>query len=172
MGVCEHPTQELRKRSTANGGYQYAYQCLDCAQRVGTWTKKPSFEVPEWDWEGEGAVKSMNVTAAKAAYDARRESESQLWWRTYQRFTSSPAWRTMRHRVMTRAGNMCEACLVQRAVQVHHTAYPAVVLVEGMSAEEYGQTLFQALTVQPLYELRAICMECHAHQHPHLREAA
>lgn len=172
MGDCEHPVQELRQRSTSTGAYQFAFQCVDCGQRVGNWVKKPAGDVPAWDWEAEQAVKSMNVAAAKVAYDARRESEHQLWWRGYQRFIQSPLWKTLRHRVITRADSMCEACLVERAQQVHHTRYPAVVLLPEMSPRAYEQAVFASLNDQPLYELRAICYECHAKQHPHMQGAA
>jgi hypothetical protein len=171
MGVCEHPTTELRARSTVSGSFQYARQCVACGQRVGMWVKRPDGDVPLWDWEAEQAVKSMNVTAAKAAYDARRESEQQLWWRVYERFLESGQWSAIRFRVLARAGRKCEACLVNTAQQVHHTTYPQVVLAEDMSAEVFQAAVMAALVAQPLYELRAVCRQCHYRIHPHMEAA-
>lgn len=75
----------------------------------------------------------------RAALDA----EWQAW---YARYLESPAWRRRRALVLKRANGLCEGCLVKPAVQVHHTTY-----------RNAGDEL--------LWELRAVCMDCHEKCH-------
>lgn len=170
--TCTHEVTELRERPTALGGVQYALQCVTCGMRVGNWVKKPAEHVPAWDMAAEEQAKTRGVSATKAAFDARRESESALWWRTYQRFMQSLTWKEKRQLVLQRAAHTCEACLTETAQQVHHTAYPKVTLTEGMTGVQFTTTLYAALVDQPLYELRAVCYPCHANQHPHMQRDA
>jgi 5-methylcytosine-specific restriction endonuclease McrA len=62
---------------------------------------------------------------------------------SYQAFLHSKAWAEIRHRVLERAGGICEACLVKPAVIVHHLTY------------RYGLK-------PPMWCLRACCPSCHS----------
>jgi 5-methylcytosine-specific restriction endonuclease McrA len=55
--------------------------------------------------------------------------------------------------VLQRANGHCEGCGQRKAVQVHHLTY-----------EHVGQEF--------LWELRAVCSECHDRLHPDRRNAA
>jgi hypothetical protein len=173
---CLHERTEVRARPTASGGLQYAHQCLDCGVRRGDWVKKPTGDVPAWDAEAEEETRRRKWKAIQddglAAYNARRESEKMLWWRAYDAFMQSRKWKEMRKRVLYRAGGRCESCLLCDAVEVHHTVYPKVEYNESAPVLEYRRAVIEALEQQPLYELRAICYDCHARQHPHRHEGA
>jgi len=69
------------------------------------------------------------------------------WWGVYKHYLTTPEWRERRRRVMQRAGHMCEGCGIQRATQVHHLTYKRV-----------GREM--------LFDLVAICDECHEAIHP------
>ncbi len=60
----------------------------------------------------------------------------------YDRYLKSDKWKSKRRKVLTRANGKCEGCLEARATEVHHVDY---------------QHLFD----EPLFELRALCSECH-----------
>jgi 5-methylcytosine-specific restriction endonuclease McrA len=69
------------------------------------------------------------------------------WWARYNEYLASDAWQNRRRLVLKRANYLCEACLVRPAVQVHHLVYTHVF-------DEF------------LWELKAICLECHRRIHP------
>lgn len=80
--------------------------------------------------------------ARRAAEDAERDRQNREWWKRYNLYLQSPEWGARRRLVFKRAGNVCEACLSRPASQVHHTSYEHVCN-------------------EPLWELRAVCHECH-----------
>ena len=65
----------------------------------------------------------------------------------YQAYLQSPKWLALRNRVIARAENQCEGCGRWPAVDVHHLTYAHV-----------GQEF--------LWELRAVCRDCHDRLHP------
>jgi hypothetical protein len=80
------------------------------------------------------------------------------WWDAYERYLQSPTWLERRHRVLQRAQGICEGCGNRRASEVHHRLYPQGTLPgspEWIAAEK-------------LFDLAAVCPECHADLHPHL----
>lgn len=75
-------------------------------------------------------------------YQAQKIAEERNWWKWYNSYLQSPEWQQKRRAVLDRAKGRCEACGIRSATQVHHTTYAHV-----------GN--------EPLFELRAICKECH-----------
>jgi len=69
-------------------------------------------------------------------------NHSESWWEWYKEYLLSPEWKDKRQLVMGRARNVCESCGSNAAKQVHHIAYDHV-----------GN--------EPLWELKAVCDECH-----------
>jgi 5-methylcytosine-specific restriction endonuclease McrA len=165
---CEHPDRELRRRTTESGAEVFAHQCLTCGQaRV---QKKSTIHpdlraaAPPFD-EGLSERYYRDRTSRwREAYDVRLsieveqreverreaeeaiEAESDKWWAWYNDYLRSPAWRVRRALVMRRAGGTCEGCLSAPATQVHHATYDHV-----------GNEL--------LFELHAICDDCHERAH-------
>jgi 5-methylcytosine-specific restriction endonuclease McrA len=84
--------------------------------------------------------------------EARRKRESEWkdeqaeWWDRYNSYLCSPEWQARRALVFDRAGDICEGCRERRATQVHHLTYSHV-------------------TNEFLWQLVAICEECHARFH-------
>lgn len=77
--------------------------------------------------------------------DRQREQEAadRDWWRRYNAYLQSPAWQARRAAVFKRAKSICEACGKARAVEVHHKSYRYV-------------------GCEPLFDLAAVCSDCHA----------
>lgn len=69
------------------------------------------------------------------------------WWKQYNEYLASPEWKVRREAVLQRAGFICEGCGVERAIQVHHLTYDHV-------------------GYEMLWELKAVCLDCHAYLHP------
>ena len=65
----------------------------------------------------------------------------------YERYIlEDPKWKEIRRRVLTRARNLCEACLVSLASEVHHLNY---------------DHLFNEIA----WDLKAVCRPCHQKIH-------
>ena len=82
--------------------------------------------------------------------DSLRNDRSRRWWELYEQYLHSAVWHLKRIRVMDRCGGICEACGQADAEQVHHLKYPEV----------FG--------LEPLWDLRAVCVPCHKIIHPHM----
>jgi hypothetical protein len=78
--------------------------------------------------------------------ERQRGEQNREWWARYDAYLRSPAWRQKADLVKKRAGGMCEGCGTRIATQVHHVTYEHV-------CNEF------------LWELRAICNECHERIH-------
>jgi hypothetical protein len=119
-----------------------------------------------------GPISMMNCQACQRAIDAQakreeaerireeqtraREELNRQWWEAYNEYLLTPTWRAKRYRVLRRAGNMCEGCGDRAATQVHHMSYPRDCL-PGSPAW---------IAQEKLFDLRAICTECHGDVHP------
>lgn len=97
------------------------------------------------------------LAQAKARETERIES-NRKWWAAYGAYLESATWKTKRRRVLDRAKGTCEGCGEHRATQVHHMRYPACY---PGSAEWISQ--------EKLFDLKAICKNCHSDIHPHIR---
>ena len=84
----------------------------------------------------------------RAQQAAERERESQEWWDWYNSYLKTPAWALRRSLVMDRCHGRCEGCRQASAFHVHHLTY-----------EHAGNEL--------LFELVALCRDCHQIAHPH-----
>lgn len=90
----------------------------------------------------------MNEEFSRQREQSEREraQRSAEWWANYNSYLRSAAWREKSEAVKRRSGGMCEGCGNNRATQVHHLTYKHV-------CEEF------------LWELRAVCDECHERVH-------
>lgn len=104
-------------------------------------------------------VRMAELRADWARQDRQREREreeaNRRWWADYNAYLLSPTWRAKRERVMKRAAGLCEGCGEQRAVQVHHFRYP----------QDCWPGSQEWVAREKLFDLRAICRNCHADVH-------
>lgn len=133
-------------------------QCQMCGKSFGALKRAEVYnwqDLDEWDedirinWQGDREAERQKRLEALPSFppfdDRKREfAERQADYRNWLR--TSPDWRTLRDRVMRRAMFICEACLGNRANDVHHLTY------------ELGR-------LPPAWELRAVCRECHDRLH-------
>jgi 5-methylcytosine-specific restriction endonuclease McrA len=88
----------------------------------------------------------------EAQWAAQQQREATEWRRFYEEYLKTPAWHARRNRVLLRAGHRCEGCGQQPATQVHHLTY-------------------RRLGHEMLFDLVAICRDCHHTIHPHAPDA-
>jgi hypothetical protein len=156
--LCEPPAAPiLTRRRTSNAVVTVHIQCGNCGKSRSGALKRADF--PYWQdfapWSDElidrhrerintchaetRAAMGQN-RAEHAAEAAQRRADYALW------LLRSPEWRTLRDRVMRRAMFICEACLANKAGDVHHITY-------------------QLGKLPPAWELRAVCRTCHDRLH-------
>jgi 5-methylcytosine-specific restriction endonuclease McrA len=107
-------------------------------------------------WETEQAKEASRRLNRKLDFNSFRpltqhpgpppSRDSSHWKRWYAAYQLSDAWRDRRRKVLERANHLCEACRERRATEVHHLHYMRV-------------------GYEPLFDLVAICRECHETLH-------
>lgn len=154
---CNCARTEVRQRTQRNGVLIYAEQCLDCGRHVRAVSKRlpeiirrpnrPAFDETLQDaWRER---QRAYFEERQQAREAERNAQSAEWWRRYNAYLQTTAWRLKRQAVLTRANNWCEGCAQRPAAHVHHTTYDHVF-------DEF------------LFELVALCEPCHRRIHPHM----
>lgn len=76
----------------------------------------------------------------------QKDEERREWFEWYDHYLQSPEWREKSRAVIRRANGTCEGCGKRSATQAHHLTYAHV-------GDEF------------LWELRAVCTECHERAH-------
>lgn len=152
---CKHRFRAVRLRTRKNGVQVFCEQCLICGNELRTVAKgAPAVmgltEVSQFDecLQDEWFRRGQEYRQRRVEQDEiDRAKADAAWWKQYNDYINSKAWKRKAALVKERAGGMCEACLVNIAVHVHHTSYRNV-----------GNEI--------MWELRAVCVSCHQRLHP------
>lgn len=142
---CECKKTIVVKTIMSNGKPQVKRVCTRCGNQVGNNIPLSSVKIDSIPVRDETLQERyhQNMQADIAAENERRNQEySEKWWSWYGEYLKSPIWRERSSAVIERAGGVCEACGKNRATQAHHKTY-----------EHVGG--------EPLFELVAVCEECH-----------
>lgn len=146
---CSHSQSELRERTIKGGSKQYVRQCLKCGSAVSNPIKREAAlsenngnPLPFFD---EQLISSWDAAAKESATNITNTDDSEFW-AAYEQYLAGPLWAKKREKVFERASGICEGCRDKPANQVHHLSYEHV-------GDEY------------LFELVAICDECHGKLH-------
>lgn len=151
---CSCKNTAIRLRTQRNGIQIYALQCLDCGRQIRAVSKNAPevLEMPErmpfddglhtrW-MEKQRELRAESAPAVEAIQTARQIERRA----DYQAYLLTTDWRLKRQAVLTRADNWCEGCRARQATEVHHTTYKHI----------FNEFLF---------ELVALCSECHRRFH-------
>ena len=146
---CEHVRQEVRYHVASNDTRMYKKQCLRCGQKVGGWipyrfapqNPKPMDEDLRSNYEQ--SVRDLT----SALHEELKRDRSENSKAAYREYLASAEWKTNRQLVIDRAKGICEGCLRKPAYTAHHLTYAHI-------GNEF------------LFEMVAICRECHDRLHP------
>jgi hypothetical protein len=153
-GRCgESETAQLTRRLGA-GGVVINLQCLKCGHSLAGALPRAGCihwqDYPAWDATLEDAWffdQQQRRAAGWRDLDQEREREKQRRREDYARWlATSPEWSRLRERVLVRDRYICQACLNERATQVHHLTY------------DHGP-------LPPAFFLVSLCGKCHARWH-------
>jgi hypothetical protein len=154
MKCCEH--QLVARLKSYPSGPRAKMQCIKCGQGVGAFVPRAGV-TDLWDEELEQRVMDDYNAACDEYREANKDfwaeqrgEKSREWWQMYNRYLRTPTWHTKRQLVLDRCGGICESCGQNEAEQVHHLKYP----------DTFG--------LEPLWDLRAVCLPCHRIIHPHM----
>jgi len=153
---CTHETDALVKRTVRNGAIQYVRQCQRCGEaRSNPISREKALalyggsEPPAFSEElarsyfAERAAGENRIIGKYESKEAFQRAEFREW---YDKYLMSDEWAVVRIKVLARANHKCEGCLERPAVLAHHTTY-----------EHVGNEF--------LFELLALCQECHDRVH-------
>lgn len=143
---CGDSKTELRRRRIAGGSFQYAEQCTTCGRMRSTAVKASTIRhpdrLPAWDEE---LLTEYGKVLETARLD-EREGEHAVWLIEHTAYLKTPEWRRLRAAAIARSRGLCEGCALRSPTQVHHLTY-----------QHWKQEF--------LWELVAICDECHERAH-------
>jgi hypothetical protein len=148
---CCHPLEELRRRTFSNGTVHYVRQCLSCGRASNAIARRQLSEeqmqqAPDYDEQLAERYQAACLEERRRKLE-RRRAELEPWRSAeYRDYLQSPRWAVLRRRVIERAGGVCEGCRSRAAVNVHHLTYSHIF-------HEF------------LWELVAVCRECHERYH-------
>lgn len=127
----------------------FRWQCTVCGAGSNMVSKesltyKQKMEATQFDDGLREQWYAQKKAAREATWPARQEDRRRLY--EQHVMAPSPKWLAIRDRIFSRSGGMCEGCGTRRASQVHHLTY-------------------QHLGDEFLWELVAVCRECHERVH-------
>ena len=150
---CVHEFKDFRRRIARNGTTQIFEFCLFCGQNFGHAISHKKFpnikEIPviEVDFDVYFDERLKVKHQIKHRHFLRQNASKSLW---CQNYLLSEKWKIISAKVMRRANGVCEGCLEARASQVHHLSYYNI-------GDEF------------IFELVAVCRECHQRYHENER---
>lgn len=162
--ACSHPCKRLVRYTKSNGAVCVREQCWQCGDNIKEIPKKGHDidQLPEWNedirtnWQEMQRERRRELSEQQQAiFEQERQQVTAEWWAEYNRYLHSQHWHDMRKKVLQRDGDMCQACLKNKATQVHHLSY----------------ALYTQLGKSAAFELVAICYHCHRAIHPQLAES-
>jgi 5-methylcytosine-specific restriction endonuclease McrA len=149
---CPHDRTEIRRRVLKSGQVRYCRQCLTCGSGTVAVAQSnvPNIAtVRDFDPsinEAYCTTRARRQAVIKQKHIRLQKAEKAEWWRWYDEYLRSPAWRRKRKLVMDRSCGACEGCRSRPADHVHHLTYDHV-------GHEF------------LWELVAVCTGCHDRVH-------
>jgi hypothetical protein len=151
--ACDHPDRGLTRLVASSGITHFRIQCTGCGATLA-YPRRQSLSAAEMagapdfdptiaeDW-GVAKQSRFYELIAGGEEDGEDASEARA---EYEAYLLTSEWRGKRTLVMKRCGGICEGCMTRRATQVHHKTYDHL----------YNELLF---------ELVALCRDCHARVH-------
>ncbi|MES2434226.1 MAG: hypothetical protein V4586_10415 [Pseudomonadota bacterium] len=139
-------------------------QCLTCGEGKGSAFPQnaQTLASPSWDeallerYEIERTAQFAAINAKyidlAVAEELQRAKDVKQYRQDYEGYRRTETWQRKRALVMKRAGGVCEGCLLCAAEIVHHRTY-------------------QNLGDELLFELVALCHQCHDKAHPEHHES-
>ena len=140
---CKHLNYVLTKTVCSNRTIQYRWQCDRCGKlSVAIPYKELTEAAMELAPKCDDTLRTKYYKGLTSIGLEQRDDFNAAWWQWYNQYLESRVWKERRAKVIYRAKGVCEACGEARPTEIHHLAYKNV-----------GR--------EPLFDLVAVCHECH-----------
>jgi hypothetical protein len=149
---CNHERRSVFQVQISVGKPHVKEACPDCGQALGNPIKRiPAHEnLKIVDLETIRIERELSLFEIKKKIVlARRKTDTefdQLWWKEYDEYLSSAAWKQKRQIKLERVDFICEGCGIEKAEEIHHISYRNV-------------------PYEMLFELIGMCSFCHSLMH-------
>jgi 5-methylcytosine-specific restriction endonuclease McrA len=149
---CAHPNQRIVWTRFSNYGDEYQKPqlrnfCNDCGRLIGGALKHALATDDTPTLSPEEATRHGRMwNEHYRQLEIERENQTKEWRANYDAYLKTEVWARKRKLVLERAGCLCEGCREAEASQVHHLTY-----------KNCGNEF--------LWELVAICRDCHGRFH-------
>jgi hypothetical protein len=145
--TCAHVDEAARIRTLSNGSTTYWWQCTRCGsgRPIKRIERQSVASVSAWDDQIADRWYQDRQAEAQELSQQRRTVERESWFEEHSEYLRSAAWKAKRVRVLARDKYRCQAGLIGctvEASQVHHLTYAH-------------------WRNEPLFDLIAVCQECH-----------
>lgn len=131
-----------------NDNYLVYNQCKNCGRKNGTSLKKANYnkqDLPYFNYEIEENIQVLRkeIQEHSKEIDKRKiENRQDTFWNDYNEYLKSEEWKIKRELVLKRDNNLCQSCLSETAMEVHHKV--------GIFRKN-----------EPLFSLVSVCGKCH-----------
>lgn len=146
---CKCTSRVLTRRTFRNGTHHYCYQCISCGANSNSIKRDVADKLiasgENCEPYDEGRAEAYHAMLRKMN-SLNRIDKKERRQAEYLEYLQSPEWKARRGKVIERAGALCEGCRENQAVIVHHLDY-----------SHCGNEL--------LYQLVALCKDCHDRAH-------
>lgn len=154
---CQCENRVYRYRNFQNGTNHYGTQCLNC----GRWQAVKKSDVPLEEIKRMGEYDPVIAEdydrRRSTAWKSQAEEQRQEALNALAEYYKTPEWHAKRrHRLELNRrlfGGLCECCMINRASDAHHVTYVRL----------YHEWMF---------DLAAVCEQCHSLFHPHMTRRA
>jgi 5-methylcytosine-specific restriction endonuclease McrA len=139
---CNKHNLEIVKKLKSNNTYFLVKQCMTCGEANNSSVKfslVPNHEILKWF---SVELNEKYYENKRSIYLIEKQTEKEEWLKNYSIYLNSQQWKNKRIKVLERDRYLCQACLNNRANEVHHLTYKHVFN-------------------EPLFELISICKPCH-----------
>jgi len=141
---CSTPNMVTVKKIYDNNAEHAFIQCTSCGFKKGPISKKDIdlASLPLFDEELNSNLNDKIYEEYNRVQAELSELKKKTFFIKYNEYLNSEIWKNKRDRVLERDNNLCQACLRNTAIEVHHTTYKHVF-------------------DEPLFELVSVCKNCH-----------
>jgi hypothetical protein len=149
---CGWTDVQTMKIATANG-FSYRNICQNCYTLISVLKKTDKPISSYYEITLDELRKKTNSINRHSLYTElmnvkteKQKNKDTAFWNNYKEYLNSQKWYNKRNKVLERDKYLCQACLKNKAIQVHHLTYERVF-------------------DEPLFDLVSICLPCHEKLH-------
>jgi hypothetical protein len=140
--ICLEHKLEYVKKLSITGNYLLRQQCKVCGEAKSTGLKNRLVDnvnsLPDFIED----LYEVVFNFKKEAVNSFRVEPDMEMLNEYNNYLNSDKWKLKRKKVLERDNHLCQACLTNKANEVHHLTY-------------------QNIYDEPLFELISVCKRCH-----------